>query len=236
MFKITLALVCISLFFYACDKSKSPTEPADTTPPAEVTNLQATSAVNSVTLTWVDPTDADYDHVEITFIPTVTGITQPVTVAKGTITKKISGLINSVAYTFTVKTVDKSGNKSTGTTRQATPIAPPLSGHWSGVRIDFNVSSDGTKITTTNTVLETGCSMIVTIPADDNILGVTAVTFYIRVDVTISNGSFYFHDSEKTISGTFTSANTCDGSASFSVYESSHHVTLTGSLSWSAVR
>jgi hypothetical protein len=103
----------------------------DVTPPAEVTNLQATPANSSVTLTWVDPTDADYDHAEITFTPTVTGITQPVTVSKGTRTKVISGLINSVVYTFTVKTVDNSGNKSIGTIIQATPI-PPLSvtGKW----------------------------------------------------------------------------------------------------------
>jgi hypothetical protein len=92
--------------------------PADTTAPAEVSNLSAASSTGQVILTWIDPTDADLDHIEITWTPDGAS---PVTVAPETQTKTVTGLDNGMEYTFTVKAVDTAGNKSAGETETATP-------------------------------------------------------------------------------------------------------------------
>jgi chitodextrinase len=92
--------------------------PQDTTPPAVVTGLAATPGNGQATLTWTAPADADFDHVEIT------GGTEPITVAKGTQSRIITGLENGTRYTFTVIAVDASGNKSGGATIPVTPEAP----------------------------------------------------------------------------------------------------------------
>jgi hypothetical protein len=95
--------------------------PGDTTPPAEVTGLIGTPSDGAVTLTWTDPADGDLDHIEISW----TG--GSVTVEKSTAedrsnSKTIDGLTNRIAYAFTVKAVDASGNESQGETVSATPI------------------------------------------------------------------------------------------------------------------
>jgi chitodextrinase len=95
----------------------------DITPPAEVTGLNAEADDGWVTLTWTDPADSDFAHVEITFTPA--GGAQPLTVVKGVQSRTVSGLTNDTEYTFTVKTVDTTGNESTGANTTATPIAPP---------------------------------------------------------------------------------------------------------------
>jgi chitodextrinase len=95
--------------------------PEDTTPPANVAGLQAEAGNAQAILTWTDPADADFDHLEITFSP---GVAQPITVAKGTQSRTITGLTNGTRYTFTVIAVDASNNKSSGATATATPEAP----------------------------------------------------------------------------------------------------------------
>jgi hypothetical protein len=50
-------------------------------------------------------------------------ISQPISVAKGTQTKTITGLTNGTTYTFTVKAVDTVGNESGGVSESATPLA-----------------------------------------------------------------------------------------------------------------
>jgi uncharacterized repeat protein (TIGR02543 family) len=96
----------------------------DITLPANVTSLSGTPGNGQVTLTWIDPADADLDRVEITFVPVVGGISQPISVNKGTLTKTITGLTNGTAYTFTVKAVDTAGNKSGGVSSAVMPLAP----------------------------------------------------------------------------------------------------------------
>jgi chitodextrinase len=98
------------------------TPPApDTTPPANVTGLDATPGNGQATLTWTTPTDNDLASLEITFTPAVTGIDQPITVAKSLQSQVVTGLANGTEYTFTVIAVDASGNKNTGATVKATP-------------------------------------------------------------------------------------------------------------------
>jgi predicted phage tail protein len=93
----------------------------DTTPPANVSGLDKTVGNGQTVLTWTDPADADFDHVEITWEP---GGSSPQTVPKGTESYTAS-LTNGSEYTFTVKTVDTAGNKSNGA---AAPEAVPEAG------------------------------------------------------------------------------------------------------------
>ncbi|GHU86717.1 hypothetical protein FACS189476_00440 [Spirochaetia bacterium] len=99
------------------DNTKSGTESVtvvpDATAPEGVGNLNATAGDTRVILTWTDPADWDFKNVVITYM---NGTAQSVTVPKGTQTAVISGLINGTLYTFTVKTVDTTGNISDGNT------------------------------------------------------------------------------------------------------------------------
>ncbi|MDR2617679.1 MAG: DUF4998 domain-containing protein, partial [Treponema sp.] len=94
-------------------------DPGDIAPPANVTVLVGTPGNGSVMLSWTDPIDADFARVEITH--NQTGGTAPVTVIKGVKTYTWSNLTNGTAYTFTLKTVDRNGNRSTGVSIPATP-------------------------------------------------------------------------------------------------------------------
>jgi chitodextrinase len=100
----------------------------DTTPPGGVSGLAGTAGNKWVSLSWTDPGDTDLDHLEITWTPAAIGVTQPVIVDKSaegdrSNSKTITGLVNSTAYTFTVKAVDDSGNKNAGESSALTPLA-----------------------------------------------------------------------------------------------------------------
>ena len=91
----------------------------DLTPPSEVTNFRAVAGHESVTLSWTNPDDSDFSHVEIMY---------------GNKTKRSTGtseiitnLNNYENYTFTIKAVDNKGNKSTGIyiTTQPIDLIPP---------------------------------------------------------------------------------------------------------------
>lgn len=53
------------LLFAACGENEIFEEP-DTVPPSAVTALNTIVGDGQVTLNWIDPTDTDFDHVEIT--------------------------------------------------------------------------------------------------------------------------------------------------------------------------
>ena len=92
---------------------------------AEVTSLAGVVTGTSVRLTWVDPTNADFDHISITH--NQTGGNTPVLVAKGLQTSLFTGLTAGTAYIFTVKTVSTKPVSSTGVTVTKTPadvVAP----------------------------------------------------------------------------------------------------------------
>jgi chitodextrinase len=101
------------------------TTPLDTVPPANASGLFATPGDKQATLTWTDPADSDLAGIEITFSPAAAGVAQPITVSKGIQSKTITDLTNDTTYTFTVIAVDVSGNKNSGATTSATPVAPP---------------------------------------------------------------------------------------------------------------
>ena len=100
---------------------------ADYEAPANVTNLVATNKDASVLLIWEDATDGDVYGYEVTWnksnpINRSAAMTaNSMMVAPGAEGCYISNLTNGTEYTFTVKSVDTSGNVSTGKTVTITP-------------------------------------------------------------------------------------------------------------------
>ena len=101
-------IACDGIFFVAASLGLA-TWPVDTTPPANVIGLAAVPADAQVTLSWAPPSGSDFAFIEISApgIPTIT-------VGKGTSSYAVTGLLDGASYTFTVKSVDTTGNKSTG--------------------------------------------------------------------------------------------------------------------------
>ena len=94
----------------------------DTTPPAEVTELKTVTGDGKVSLSWKNPGDTDLYQVEITASPAAGTLAHPVYLSaeKGkAMSFTAEGLSNDTAYTFTVKTLDKALNSSTGVTTEA---------------------------------------------------------------------------------------------------------------------
>ena len=104
---------------------------ADETAPAAVTNLVASAKDRRVLLTWTDAADSDVYGYEVSYSGTapINRVVLPalnstsMMVAQGAGGCYVSGLTNGTEYTFTVKTVDTSGNRSEGVSAKATPLA-----------------------------------------------------------------------------------------------------------------
>ena len=124
---ITAALLTAALLFTGCPnnvQTPAPVQPAkDTTPPAEVANFTATPGSASVIiLSWKNPADDDLYQVEITALPAHGSLKTAIYLAaeKGKdMTYTAERLRADTEYTFTVKTVDKSLNKSAGAVKTA---------------------------------------------------------------------------------------------------------------------
>jgi hypothetical protein len=99
------------------------TNPPDTTPPADITNLNVAPGDGQADLTWTNPADEDFDHVVITVSPPA-GSGQPITVAGELQSHTITDLANGTTYTFTVAAVDTAGNKSGPIAKTAIPVDP----------------------------------------------------------------------------------------------------------------
>ena len=104
---------------------------ADETAPANVTELTATPKDSRILLTWKDAEDSDIYGYEVSYSGTKP-INRVVLPALDTTSMMVppksegtyvNGLTNGTKYTFTVKTVDTSGNKSEGVTVTGTPVA-----------------------------------------------------------------------------------------------------------------
>lgn len=69
-------------------------------------------------LSWVDPSDKDIDHIELSFVTPFATNTPPanINVAVGVQKATVNVPLNGVWYFITIKTVDKAGNKSPGKT------------------------------------------------------------------------------------------------------------------------
>lgn len=104
---------------------------ADEVAPAKVTNLAATAKDCRVLLTWTDAADTDVYGYEVSYSGTnaINRVALPALDSKSMMAPQgaggcyVGGLTNGTDYTFTVKTVDTSGNRSEGVTVTATPVA-----------------------------------------------------------------------------------------------------------------
>ncbi|SJZ32325.1 SUMF1/EgtB/PvdO family nonheme iron enzyme [Treponema porcinum] len=103
----------------------------DETAPANVTELTAQAKDRRILLTWKDAADSDVYGYEVSYSGTKP-INRVVLPALDTTSMMVppksegtyvNGLTNGTKYTFTVKTVDTSGNKSEGVTVTGTPVA-----------------------------------------------------------------------------------------------------------------
>ena len=115
------ALAAVFLLAGCQQNAETPAE-KDTTPPAEVTDLTAQAGSGKISLSWKNPGDDDLYQVEITAHPAHGSLKNAIYLAaekgkNGSYTAE--GLMNGTAYTFTVKTIDKSLNKSAGKTTES---------------------------------------------------------------------------------------------------------------------
>ncbi|MDD5790272.1 MAG: SUMF1/EgtB/PvdO family nonheme iron enzyme [Spirochaetia bacterium] len=129
-----LAATALAFTAFGC-KTDTETEyvdkKADETAPANVTELTATPKDSRILLTWQDAEDSDIYGYEVSYSGTkpINRVVLPVLdttsmmVPPKTGGTYINGLTNGTEYTFTVKTVDTSGNKSEGVTVMGTPVA-----------------------------------------------------------------------------------------------------------------
>lgn len=128
------------LLITACSKD----EDKDTTPPDMVTDLSAIASTGQVVLNWTEPTDVDLDSIKISVTPS----DEVFLVAAGLNSATISGLINGTAYTFSICTVDKEGNKSEPVTVTAVPntsftVISPDQDNYSPVAGTFSADGQG---------------------------------------------------------------------------------------------
>ena len=91
------------LFGNSCKKDN-----IDLMPPEDVVLLETTFSASSITLNWIDPSDTDFSKVEID----VNAIL--VDIEKGIQQKTFYDLSVGTVYSFNIRTIDISGNKSTG--------------------------------------------------------------------------------------------------------------------------
>ncbi|MDH5718437.1 MAG: Ig-like domain-containing protein, partial [Spirochaetia bacterium] len=88
-------------------------------PTVEPDILTADAFDSQVILGWNDPVDSDFNSIEITWSP---GGAAANSVIAGVQTYTALSLTNDIAYTFTIKSVDLAGNKSSGAVIAASPI------------------------------------------------------------------------------------------------------------------
>ena len=106
----------------------TPLDTSDKTAPANVTSLTATAKDKSVLLTWTDADDSDIYGYEVSWTSGTASRSvaaleaDSMIVAKGLGGVIVRNLTNGTEYTFTVKSVDTSLNKSKGVTAAATPV------------------------------------------------------------------------------------------------------------------
>ncbi|MBO4507306.1 MAG: fibronectin type III domain-containing protein, partial [Spirochaetaceae bacterium] len=159
--KLVMLLIMVATLMVAlvsCEqepKVKYVDKKADSTAPAKVTNLAATPKDTQVLLTWTDAEDEDVYGYEVSYIQTSAENSSRVVLAKleaktivvspGTGGCYVTGLTNDTEYTFTVKTVDTSGNKSEG----ATVTGKPVEATADTMKINLSQSEPGHSVTVT---------------------------------------------------------------------------------------
>lgn len=133
IFKIASFFVALLTFVSALLSCKTEPEPQDTTAPQDVTELSAEPRDSAVLLSWRDAEDSDIFGYEISYAKTSETASETesraaveleknnIYVSKGTQLFYAAGLTNETEYTFTLKSIDTSGNKSKGASIKASP-------------------------------------------------------------------------------------------------------------------
>jgi|GEM_PF-800786 len=84
----------------------------------EVTGVKVTAGNRKLTITWINPSYEDFDHVMVTGAGIVAQ-----NIGGGANSAAITGLVNGTTYTITLQTVDKAGNISAGINVSGKPVA-----------------------------------------------------------------------------------------------------------------
>lgn len=169
---ITVLVGAVLTLFFSC-KSEIKTEyvdrpvdkKGDEVAPADIKDLAATAKDSRVLLTWTDSADIDVYGYEVSYSGTfaINRVVLPALNSTSMMAPQgaggcfVSGLTNGTEYTFTVKTVDTSGNKSGGVTIKATPVAVDAN---SPMSISLRVPSAATNTTLDVTVNVTSAAGI----------------------------------------------------------------------------
>jgi hypothetical protein len=165
--------------------SLQPIPPPDTTPPDAPTNLTGVAGDKQATLSWTSATATDKSGYNVYR----NGIKQNLTLISAT-TYLQTGLSNGTAYTYTVKTVDTSGNESAAASNSVvvTPVLAP-------VPLGMTLSANGTSIIVSVTGgkmpydVNWGTAQTDTFSATSHyIMGTTKATNY-TVTLTDANGA-----------------------------------------------
>jgi hypothetical protein len=110
-----VVIVCAALL--GCDMpvlNNNLREPFVTQIPGEVRSLSVVPGAKQATLSWIEPTDTDFDHTEISFSAGNKPIEVLPLLPKGVHEFTIEYLDYGLTYAITVKLVDTNGNKSLG--------------------------------------------------------------------------------------------------------------------------
>ena len=90
--------------------------PKDKDAPAEVSDFAVKAENGQAVLTWENPADSDFAGTKLSMQPAVGELSEEKTLGTTVTTFTVTGLTDGESYTFTIKTFDKSGNTSNGST------------------------------------------------------------------------------------------------------------------------
>ena len=113
-------MIVASIFgVYGCKQESEPIS-IDKIAPANIGKLEIVASNGTAILSWTNPSDSDFSGVELSMNPATSSLSNSIIIPKDSKSFSISGLTNGKEYTFTVKSVDTSGNKSGGVTKSVT--------------------------------------------------------------------------------------------------------------------
>jgi hypothetical protein len=146
--------------YYTCTGNTGKTAPIEgiqditlfsDTAPANVSDFVGKAGDRQVTLSWIDPPDADLNHIEISYGGQTLSVSKSNAPTRAN-SKTINGLTNGTPYAFTIRTEDNVGFESAESTAVIlTPLAPTA-----GITVEFDgLPKDETKtlnVTQTQTI------------------------------------------------------------------------------------
>ena len=195
-----IALAAVFLLAGCQQNAETPAQPPkDTRAPAEVANFTATpGSASVVNLSWKNPADDDLYQVEITASPAAGSLKYAIYLAaeKGKVVSySADGLSADTEYTFTIKTIDKSLNKSAGLSKTARTQTASVPG------APMVVTLTQSPVTPTNGAVTVSVSSSTSVKTVKWISGVKTVDEVLASGTAISGGSFTVSDN-----GTYTVA------------------------------